>query len=183
MKRLEELGIELKRNNSYPWRIFWRVVISQILLYNFLILFISVLFLDSNNIQSSLIKAFFWYFFGSVILSIANAYYFCRPVARIIHKVLVLSSKKKARDLGPLVENLTDSEVGEYSQIENALDRIDRKIRKNQDRLKREKDVVDALMSGVQDGLVSVDLEGRLLFFNSQFATHFLTKDKLKRTI
>lgn len=76
-------------------------------------------------------------------------------------------------------EDLTEEQMGEFSALEQGLDRLQKKLRKRKDQLFREREEMQAFMSSVQEGLINVSLEEKVIFFNSRFATLFLNSEKM----
>lgn len=102
-----------------------------------------------------------------------------KPVGRVIAKAMALSSKKQARML-QLDEEIFDEEAGEYFELEQALDKISRKLLKRRMQLAHEREEAQALMSYMNDGVVSVDRNEKLMYFNSYFGAQFLDPVQLK---
>jgi len=163
----------------FPWKLFWQFFFTQIVLYN-------ILFLFSLGIISAsrpLGQVYFWsvvaqYFLATVALAMLISWKFTRPLHKIIIKAFRIASKKfesQSED----DEDLLDEELGEYDQIENALNRIHRKMKKRRDQIQREREETQAFMSAVQEGIVSVSPDLRVLYFNSQFATQFLDSSQM----
>ncbi|MGE3757181.1 MAG: sensor histidine kinase [Pseudobdellovibrionaceae bacterium] len=110
---------------------------------------------------------------GSLWISFRTA----KPLGRVIFKARSLASKKFAKQfLGE--EDAYDEEPGELFELENALNRVRQKLRKRRERLTQEREEMEALMSAVADSIVSVNLEEKVMFFNSHFANHFMSKEQ-----
>lgn len=166
----------------FPWAIFFRFFFLQVIAFNLLFglgiaFFIHRTFLTSSDFWT----AFAVYFPGSLIVAFLTSWRFTLPIRRALRKALSVSSKKYARLSGEGEDaDLFEDEPGEYSELVLALDRIDKKIRKKRDQLLREREENAAFMSSVQEGLISVSPEGKLLYFNSQFAALFLPPSATK---
>lgn len=116
------------------------------------------------------------FFVGSCLLAAFTSWRFTQPIRRALERALRVASKKYARVTGEMDESdLFENDRGEYSELVSALDRIDRKLKKRKEQLIREREENAAFMSSVQEGLLSVDAEGRIRYFNSQFAILFLS--------
>ncbi|MBX2996522.1 MAG: PAS domain-containing protein [Bdellovibrionaceae bacterium] len=121
------------------------------------------------------------FFLLSLIGSAYFAYRFALPLRRVILKALRLSSKKRAQSFDRNDDDdLFESEPGEYFELETALDKIRKKLKKRRLELAHEREESQALMSHLQDSVVSLGREGRISFFNSRFASMFLSADQLK---
>jgi len=163
----------------FPWTIFWQFFIYQVALYNFLFL----ITLSIVSVHRPFGGSYFWsivvqYFVASLMVSGVVAWKFSRPLHKVILKAFRIASKK-FESSNEDEEDLLDEELGEYAQVENALNRIHRKMKKRLDQLQREREETQAFMRAVQDGLVSVSPEMKILYFNSQFATHFLDSSQM----
>ena len=64
-------------------------------------------------------------------------------------------------------QELLEAEPGEYFELEYALDKIRKKLKKRRTELAHEREESQALMSHLQDAVVSIDRGERILFFNS----------------
>jgi two-component system phosphate regulon sensor histidine kinase PhoR len=159
----------------FPWRIFLRFFLVQVISYN--VLFIAILYVA--QIRATLGSVVFnnmigLFFAASFVLALFSSYRFVRPLQKVILKALRISSKKTSREIGFTNEDFLDEEVGEYTEIETALNRIARKLKKKKEQLVREREENQAFMSSVQEGLISINTEEKLLYFNSQFAAQFI---------
>ncbi|MGZ3803341.1 MAG: sensor histidine kinase [Pseudobdellovibrionaceae bacterium] len=158
----------------FPWKLFWQIYFIQLLLYNFLFIFSLGIISKVHPFGS----VYFWsiiaqYFLASLLVAATISWKFSRPLHKIILKAFRIASKK-IENQSDDDEDLLDEELGEYAQIENALNRIHRKMKKRRDQLQQEREETQAFMCAVQEGIVSVNLDLRVLYFNSQFATQFL---------
>ncbi|PIS10408.1 MAG: PAS domain-containing sensor histidine kinase [Bdellovibrio sp. CG10_big_fil_rev_8_21_14_0_10_47_8] len=166
----------------YPWRLFWKLFLT-------LLIFLNILFVTSLGIASFLIDFNFYssrpffmlgiYFFLSVLGSLAFAWRFSSPLKRVILKALRISNKKQfeGRDQ---VEEVLEEEPGEYFELEVALDKIRKKLKKRRMQLAREREESQALMSSLDDAILSVTPDLRLKFFNSRFINQFLDSAQSK---
>ena len=115
----------------------------------------------------------------SIALFLFTSYVFSYPIYKIYLKTLRLSDKKNAAELETF-EDLTEEQFGEFAELEHGLDRLQKKLKKRKDQLQREREEMQAFMSSVQEGLINVSLEEKVIFFNSQFATLFLDSEKMQ---
>lgn len=171
------------RSRYFPWRLFRKFYFALAGLMN--VSFIASLALASivfdfkfDREPTFLLLASF--FLLSLIGSAYFAYRFALPLRRVILKALRLSSKKRAQSFDSNDDDLFESEPGEYFELETALDKIRKKLKKRRLELAHEREESQALMSHLQDSVVSLSREGRISFFNSRFASMFLTADQLK---
>jgi len=117
-----------------------------------------------------------------VLASLWLSWRFSLPVERLIVKAIALSSKKQAREL--LIdsdEEIFQTTTNEYLELEQAVDRIARKLLKRRVQLAHEREEAQALMSFMNDGVLSVNRDEKIVYFNSYFGVHFLEASQLKQ--
>ncbi|MBX3041410.1 MAG: PAS domain-containing sensor histidine kinase, partial [Bdellovibrionaceae bacterium] len=167
---------------GFPWIVFLRFFISQLVAFNSLFALIMTFLIRRTVLESTdFWPTFFLFFVASLAVAALTSWRFTLPIRRALRKALRVSSKKYAKLSGDGEDaDLFEDEPGEYSELVLALDRIDKKLRKKKDQLLREREENAAFMSSVQEGLISISPEGKLLYFNSQFAALFLTPAVLK---
>lgn len=166
----------------FPWGIYFRFFIIQTLAYNLILVFLFVALVPLSDEKPKTLWFFFITFFVvNLLVAIFTSFRFTFPVHRLLIKTLRLSGKKKYLDL-PIAneEDIFAEEDGEFSEFERALGRISRKLKKKKEQLQRERDETQAFMSSVQEGLLSINLDENVLYFNSQFAANFLNQAQLK---
>jgi len=165
----------------FPWRLFWKFFLTLVGLLNFL--FVASLGMASYffdfEFYSPRPALFIVYFLVlSVISSAWFSYRFVVPLRRVILKALRLASKKYVNEFEE--DDVLLEGAGEYQELEQALDKIRKKLKKRRLQLSHEREEIQTLMSSMQDAIVSVDLEQRLVFFNSQFAAQFLSSQLIQ---
>ncbi len=155
---------------KFPWGIYFRLLITQFLVFGFIFGAYSlvVFFEKSLSPRDAIWMAAFS--FMILLFSAVTSYFFCLPISHVIHKALIMSSRRKARELGPLQDDLFEEDYGEYSDLEHALNRIERKLKNAHLKLQNDQEELRALLGGLQEGLISINLEGQILFYNSKFA-------------
>ena len=164
----------------FPWRIFLRFFLAQLFVYN--ILFISVLMIADvqHNLEATAYNEMLGsYILFSILLSAIVSFQFVRPLQKVILKALRISSKKTSKEVGFNNEDFLDEELGEYTELETALNRIARKLKKKKEQLVREREENQAFMSSVHEGLISISPDEKLLYFNSQFAAQFISPTEM----
>lgn len=167
-------------NSFFPWRLFWKLTITLAILFN--LVFISALSLSALFLNFELSRTeplFLWlsFFVMSLVASVAFAYRFSSPLKRVILKALRMASKKNI-DESQEVEIYLQDEPGEYFELEIALDKIRKKMKKRRIQLMNERAESQALMLSLDDAILSVDEQLRMKFFNSKFANLFLTRSQ-----
>lgn len=129
------------------------------------------------------------FFVISIFGSLLFAYKFSLPLRRVILKALRIANKKLFFEVSGEVNtqqieenSLFETEPGEYFELEHALDQIRKKMRKRREQLAHEREESQTLMSSIEDGVVNVGPDGKLLYFNAGFAAHFLTQDQMQNS-
>lgn len=172
------------RAKYFPWRLFQKFFVTLLLLLNLsfvLILAAASYVFDFHFYRGPTFLLLGSFLVVSVLFSAYFAYRFAQPMRRVILKALRLANKKQAQSLFDSDdEDLLDAEPGEYFELEQALNKIRKKIKKRRLELAHEREESQALMSSLQDAVVSVRPDGKVGFFNSRFATLFLGPDQLK---
>lgn len=172
----------MKRFIRFPWRVYWRYFAWQLVGFNGLFLaVVSVLDVRYGVRPFVYNEALLNFFVFSVLVAAFTSYRFAKPIHRVILKALRISSK---RVYGSLVEaqedDLLDDETADISELEVALDHIHRKMKRRKAQFLQAQEESQAFMSAVAEGLVSVSLDEKILYFNSQFAAQFLSSDLMK---
>lgn len=162
----------------FPWRLFRKFFWALVGLLNLTFLatlgFASAAFGFQLYRQPALVLVLSFFLF-SLLGAAFLAYRFASPLRRVILKALRLANKKQtAHFAGFEDEDLFESEPDEYFELEQALDKIRKKMKKRRLELAHEREEAQALMSHLQDAVVSVARDGKINFYNSRFATLFL---------
>lgn len=157
----------------FPWVLFWKSFLTLSSVSTILLL--GILFVVSQVPASDLFWV--WIFSCSLfsLFSMWYAYKLSAPLGEIISKTMGMAYRRKYAHLSNSLSDdaLISEEPGEYSQLERALNRIQRKIKKRKEDLAAERESTQALMSSLADAVVSIDLQGYLQFYNSRFAVLF----------
>lgn len=166
----------------FPWGIYFRFFIIQTLAYNLVLVFLFVALVPLSDEKPKTLWFFFITFLiVNLLVALVTSFRFTFPMHRLLIKTLRLSGKKRYFDLPYREEeDIFVEEDGEFSEFERALNRISRKLKKKKEQLQRERDETQAFMSSVQEGLLSIDLDENVMYFNSQFAANFLNQSQLK---
>jgi two-component system phosphate regulon sensor histidine kinase PhoR len=173
---------------QFPWRVFFQFVTYQIVFFSlaFLVVIINLGFfsdLSPREIPNILWLKSFLYFFGlALLVASLNAYRFSRPIQRTLYMARRLANKKQVEGYAEPTADLYEDEVGEYSELEQALNRIGKKLRKKKDQLQTEREENRAVMASVQEGLFSVSSQEKVLFFNSRFGALFIHQSLINKT-
>lgn len=171
----------MKRFVGFPWRIYWKFYFYQVFAFNALFLLIISLVDIRYRIQPFVYnEALLNFFIFSSILALFSSYRFSRPIQRMILKALRISSKKVYGELvDPQEDDLLDDGLDDLSALDLALNQIQKKMKHRKAQYLQAQEESQAFMSAVAEGLVSVSLDEKIHFFNSQFAAQFLTVDQV----
>jgi two-component system, OmpR family, phosphate regulon sensor histidine kinase PhoR len=165
----------------FPWRLFWKFFLTLAGLLNGL--FVASLAVASYIFDFSFYtpKPFYFtlcFFAFSIGSSAWFSYRFVLPLRRVIVKALRLASKKYVSEFEEDDVLLEGPE--EYQELEHALDKIRKKLKKRRLQLSHEREEIQTLMSSMEDAIVSAGVDQKLVFFNSQFAAQFLSSSLLQ---
>jgi two-component system, OmpR family, phosphate regulon sensor histidine kinase PhoR len=163
----------------FPWRLFWKFFFTLVLLMNLLMVTavaLASLFTPVNLELAPVVSFLASYFFLSLATAAAFSYRFASPLKRVILKALRIANRKKMGERPQDDKEILEEEPGEYFELEVALDKIRRKMKRRRMQLAQEREESQALMSALEDAVLSVDLNTRIKFFNSRFATVFLNR-------
>ncbi len=174
------------KKRFFPWRLFWKFFVSLAILLNGLCLLTMGVASYVFNFDFYTYKNLVFgtsFFFISMLGSLIFAYRFALPLRRVILKALRMANKQlffqiSGREIDE--ESLFEAEPGEYFELEQALDQIRKKMKKRREQLAHEREESQAIMTSIGDGVVNISPDLRLLYFNSGFAAHFLTKDQIR---
>lgn len=175
----------MKRFVRFPWLYFWKFFLYQLVIFN--ILFIAVIsFIDIRYRVKPFVynEALLNFFFFSLFVAAFSSYRFTRPIQRLTLKALRISSKRVYGNLvDPSDDDLLEDELADISELDVALNHIHRKMKKRKAQFMQAQEESQAFMSAVAEGLMSVSLEEKILYFNSQFAAQFLTTDQVQAPV
>lgn len=175
----------MKRFVRFPWRFFWKFFFYQWIAFNILFMIvISVIDVRYRVRPFVYNEALLNFFLFSSVVAAVTSYRFARPIHRVILKALRISSKKTYGALvDPQEDDLLDSEMDDISELDVALNQIHQKMRKRKAQFLQAQEESQAFMSAVAEGLVSISLDEKILYFNSQFAAQFLSGDQVNASV
>lgn len=173
----------MSRFVRFPWRLYWKFFFTQVVAFNLVhLVIISIIDLRYQVRAFVYNEALLNFFVISLLVSAFTAYRFARPIHKVILKTLRISNK---RAYGELFEqqddDLLDDEADDISELEVALNKIHKKMKRRKAQFLQAQEESQAFMSAVSEGLVSVSLDEKILYSNSQFAAQFLTGVQLKQ--
>ena len=166
----------------FPYQIFFRFFFAQVVLFNAsLAVVLGVLNHMGRIPDGDSIKIASPFFILSLLIAAGLSWRFSRPLMLMHQKALRISSKKHMKLWGGEEdEDLFTEDPWGYSELSSVLDRIDKKLKKRKDQLTREREENAAFMTSVREGIISIDPNGKILYFNSQFATLFMAPELVK---
>ncbi|MEN0057543.1 MAG: ATP-binding protein [Bdellovibrio sp.] len=172
----------MKRFIRFPWRIFWKFFFIQVVSFNLLFLaIISVIDVRYGVRPFVYNEAMLNFVFFSVLVALATSYRFARPLHRVTLKALRISSKRTYGELvDPQEDDLLDDALDDLAELDVALNHIHKKMKKRKAQYLQSQEESQAFMSAVAEGMVSVSLDEKILYFNSQFAAQFLSNEQMQ---
>ncbi len=171
------------KKRFFPWRLFRKVSLTLVVVLNLIFVAAALVssFVFGVELKPEPALLFFMSFFiFSIFGAILFAYRFALPMRRIILKTLRIASKKQFPNLEEVKDDLFEAEPGEYFELEQALDRIRKKIKRRRIELAHEREESQTLMGFLEDAVVSIRRDGRISFYNSRFANLFLSPELMR---
>ncbi|WP_413293006.1 sensor histidine kinase [Bdellovibrio sp. HCB185ZH] len=166
----------------FPSRLFWKLFFFQVVVFNILA-FVIAASLDSQHRMADFVYTDFLlnFFMFSLLVSLIIAFRFVRPIHKVILKALRISNKRAYGEIFSAsdADDLLDDDADDLSELEVALDKIHKKMKRRKANFLQAQEESQAFMSSVAEGLVSVSLDEKILYFNSQFAAQFLKGPQL----
>lgn len=172
----------MKRFVGYPWRLFWKILVYQLLAFNGLFSVVTLINWDPNHpsLIDDYTATFSVFFILSIFISSYIAHRFVRPLRTVTLKALRISNKATYGSLLEQEEDLLDTKLDDISELDMALNHIHRKMKMRKARYLQTQEESQAFMSAVAEGLVSISPDEKILYFNSQFAAQFLKQDQIQ---
>ena len=106
-------------------------------------------------------------------ISLWTGYRLVLPLGRILVKARSILRREYSFSRNDDERSQGEDEQGEWSDLESAIHRIGRDMQKKDQTLSREREEIEAILSAISEAVVAVDLQGNLLFYNSQFVVLF----------
>ena len=98
---------------------------------------------------------------------------FARPLGHLIQRARVLRRFDATVDEQAIERDEQTEDPGEWADLERALNRIHRDLRRRTDELSHEREELTTLLGAVSNAILAIDSEENPLFFNSQFSALF----------
>jgi two-component system phosphate regulon sensor histidine kinase PhoR len=177
----------------FPFRLFWKTFWTQLLGHIFVVFFVLGLgygLLPELSVPKAEVQIFFeaWIYkvipYSLIFIAIFAlwfAYKSTAPLASIIQSVRMMGFKKYLLQWTQ-DESVFEEESGEYYELEVALNRVRKKLRKKYQQLTDLREETSTIFAALGDAIVSVDSQQKFLFYNSVFATQFLASDEKRKS-
>lgn len=175
----------------FPKRIFFRTFWNHVNAYFFVVLFglaIGYSFLIPEMGTAS--REEFFQLIGpwllklipllAILMIIISAWFSYRavlPLSQIIKTVRSMVNRRGLESSDLDDEDVFNEEEGEFYELEVALSRVRKKLKKKYSQLDQLREESETLMMSMADAVVSVDGQQRLVFYNANFAKHFLRQE------
>lgn len=171
------------RARYFPWRLYTKIYIYVLTLM--IVTLVTAVAASTDGFQlkhftERMIALILTFFVASIAGSAILAYRLTLPLRRVILKALRIASKKQREGLPDSDLEIFEDEPGEYYELEQALDKIRRKLKKRRIQLAHEREEAQALMSFLADAVFSLDQMEHVKYFNSKFATQFLDAEQVR---
>lgn len=178
----------------FPFRLFWKTFWAQLFGHIFVVFFVLGLgygLLPELSVPKEEIKNFFevWIFrvipYSLVFIAIYAfwfAYKSTIPLSSIIQSVRMMGFKKYLLEWTQ-DESVFEEESGEFYELEVALNRVRKKLKKKYQQLSDLREETSTIFAALGDAIVSVDTQQKFLFYNSVFATQFLASEEKRKSI
>jgi two-component system phosphate regulon sensor histidine kinase PhoR len=177
----------------FPYQLFWKTFWTQLLGHIFVVFFVLGLgygLLPELSMPKSELKYFFevWIYkvipFSLIFIAIFAlwfAYKLTMPLASIIQSVRMMGFKKYLLQWTQ-DESVFEEESGEYYELEVALNRVRKKLRKKYQQLADLREETSTIFAALGDAIVSVDIQQKFVFYNSVFATQFFATEEKRKS-
>lgn len=157
--------------NAIKTSTFKKILLLQLAIYLFLLLLGVFSFRLITNEDPSAWILLTCFFVSIVLAALITAYKVADPLLRLKEMLTQTLSKK------PLVlseENLLEEDSGAYSEIEVLFNKLNKKLIKRKVQIQKVRNEIQAVVENLNEGVVNIMPDGKVLFFNSQFAAQFL---------
>jgi len=184
-----------RRPQYFPKQLFSRFLIQQILGVVPTLLVAALLtrlFLESKRPQFTTVEeavhsydqAFLFLALVMAItisgISLWTGYRLVFPLGRVLVRARSILKRDYSSEANEDPLLATEDEHGEWSDLESALQRIGRDMEKKDQSLSKEREETETIIGALTEAVVAVDVQGNILFFNSQFAVLFGKQDRAR---
>ncbi len=169
----------------FPWAYFWKLtgsIFSAITTFLVFILFVSLQQPEEIFDDPSFFRLFAVLVVSSFLVAAFIAYRFSLPMKRIVLKAMRLANKRlffEFAEKDSFKESVFKSESKEFFELEQYLEQIKKKLKVRREQIAHGYEESKTLMSAIEEAVVNVDKNGRTLFFNSAFASKFVSRSTL----
>lgn len=183
-----------QRPHFFPKQLFFRFLLQQILgVVPALLIaaFAARLYLQSKlsgitTLEDAVVEFDRSFLFLGIVMvlsvvgiSLWTGYRLVLPLGRILVKARSLL--KRDYSTQQKLDDSSQNEEGEWSDLETTLNRIGKNMQSQDLSLSQEREQVEAIISAISEAVVAVDNAGNILFLNSQFAVLFGSQEFKKR--
>lgn len=168
-------------NRFFPWRLFWKFFGIIFFILNFVVIFSMALasyLIDFSFFNQKTYLVLFFHLAISILCSFFFAWKFASPMKSAIMMALKIANRRMYSEVSDDFEDVLVEEPGEYFELEEALRKIQKKMKRRKIQLAHEREESQALFSSLEDAVFSIDLEEKVRFYNSRFVNQFLNKDQ-----
>ncbi len=162
----------------FPWRLYWKFF-GYILGTSTAVSVLGLGMASYINEFSFITVPHFLLILGLISMGSLGAsliaFRFVMPLRSVILSALRLANKKQFTENDEEVEDILEEEPGEYFELEVALQKIRRKLKKRRTQLAHEREESQALFSNLDDAVLSIDLQEKVKFYNSKFMNQFVS--------
>lgn len=171
----------------FAWRVALRLYATTLAVLG-AVLFVSTLWLRANvahefsapEFQDRLQRfdvfytelLFIMFVIGAIVLAVP-AYLHARPLGRLVQRARSLRKLDLAVSEPEAEAESGSEDPGEWADLDRALNRIHRDLRRQTEALAQESEELSALIGAVSDAIFAIDTTENPLFFNSQFSFLF----------
>jgi two-component system, OmpR family, phosphate regulon sensor histidine kinase PhoR len=169
----------------FPWLYFWKLtgsIFSVIAAFLVFILFVGLHQTEEIFNDPSFVFLFVVLIVSSFLVATLIAYRFSLPMKKIVLKAMRLANKRlffEFSEKDSFKDSVFESESKEFFELEQYLDQIKKKLKVRREQIAHGYEESKTLMSAIEEAVVNVDKNGRALFFNSAFASKFVSRATL----
>lgn len=116
------------------------------------------------------------YFLAALVLAFWAAWRIAKPLIRITTKAQRISNRRLQKESFS-AEDIFENEDEEFSELELALEKLNKNYHANQDLLNSERVEAEAIIGQIQEAVLITDEQGILRFYNQKFLEHFIAPD------
>ncbi|MBC7456654.1 MAG: PAS domain-containing protein, partial [Bdellovibrionaceae bacterium] len=169
----------------FPWLYFWKLtgtIFSTIAAFLIFFLFMGLQQTEDIFNDATFIGFFILLLISSFLVAALIAYRFSLPMKKIVLKAMRLANKRLFFEFSEkdyFKDSVFESENKEFFELEQYLEQIKKKLKERREQIAHGYEESKTLMSAIEEAVVSIDKNERILFFNSAFASKFVSRSAL----